>query len=601
MNINILKKAYILLVCLFALNYSCKNDKDYTATIKNEKATPLAILEDDYKNKLNKCIVALEKLENATSFETALSSYKDARNYFKSIEPILAFVDKNNYMSLNAPNILKIEEDDATDIKIKKPFGFQVIEETLHEEPIDLKSVAKITQRTKNRLKLIEQNTHIKLKDYHVIWLIRDQIARIALTGITGFDSPVLEASLTEAQLGYSTIEFIFNLYVENFSNKKLLDQWNSEIKASTEMLKGDFNEFDRYTFIKNHTHQQLELLNKTVEDWDVEFPFELAFNNNMSSLFSNDTFNIDFYADYIEVDSLKQTKQQLGKALFNDKKLSANNTMSCATCHKQELAFTDGLKIFPKQKRNTPTLTYAALQQSFFYDGRTGNLEGQIIDVVNNVNEFHSDLSNLHEVIKTDSIYFKAFNRLYSNGVNDANIRNAIAVYVRSLNKFNSKFDNNINNLEQTITESEINGFNLFMGKAKCATCHFAPVFNGTVPPNFTETEFELLGVPKSTNLPAIADTDLGRYDVFKTEQRKHFFKTPTVRNISKTAPYMHNGEYNDLETLMDFYNNGGGVGLGLEFEYQTLPPDSLNLQPKEIKDIIAFMNSLEDKQPKS
>ncbi len=596
MNINILKKAYILLVCLFALNYSCKNDKDYTAAIQKENSTPISLLEDDYKTKLNKCITALETLEKATSFETALSSYKEARSHFKSIEPILAFIDKNNYMSLNAPNILKIEEEDATDIKIRKPFGFQVIEETLHEEPLDLKAVAKITEKTKHRLKLIEQNTYIKLKDYHIIWLVRDQIARIALTGITGFDSPVLETSLTDAQLGYMTIENILNLYTENFSETTLLDQWNSEIKASIEMLKGDFNEFDRYTFIKNYTHQQLELLNKTVQDWNVDFPFELAFNNDMYSLFSNDTFNIDFFADYVEVDSLKQTKQQLGKVLFNDKKLSANNTMSCATCHKQELAFTDGLKIFPKQKRNTPTLTYAALQQSFFYDGRTGNLEGQIVDVVNNVNEFHSDLSNLQTVIKTDSTYFKSFNQLYPNGVTDDNIRNAIAVYIRSLNKFNSKFDNNINDIEQTITQSEINGFNLFMGKAKCATCHFAPVFNGTVPPNFTETEFELLGVPKSTNLPAVADTDLGRYDVFKTEERKHFFKTPTVRNISKTAPYMHNGTYNDLETLMDFYNNGGGTGLGLDFEYQTLPPDSLNLQPNERKDIIAFMHSLED-----
>ncbi|APY07979.1 methylamine utilization protein [Winogradskyella sp. J14-2] len=599
MNITTLKKAYILLVCLFALNYSCKNDKDYTAVSQNEKAIPLALLENHYKTKLSQCINALEALENATSFETALSNYKDARNHFKSIEPILAFVDKNNYMSLNAPNILKVEEEDATDIKIKTPFGFQVIEEKLHDEPLDLKSVAKITKKTKNRLQLIEQNTYVKLKDYHVIWLIRDQIARIALTGITGFDSPVLEASLTEAQLGYATVKNILNTYTENFSDPALLKKWNTEIKASIKALQTDFNNFDRYLFIKNHTHKQLALLNNTVKDWNVEFPFELAFNNTMTSLFSNNTFNIDFFADYVEIDSLKHNKQQLGKTLFNDRKLSANNAMSCATCHKQELAFTDGLKIFPKQKRNTPTLTYAALQQSFFYDGRTGNLEGQIVDVVNNVNEFHSDLSNLQTVIKTDSTYVKFFNKLYPNGVTDANIRNAIAVYIRSLNTFNSKFDNNINDIEQTISQSEINGFNLFMGKAKCATCHFAPVFNGTVPPNFTETEFELLGVPKSTNLPAIADTDFGRYDVFKTEERKHFFKTPTVRNISKTAPYMHNGVYADLEALMDFYNNGGGAGLGLEFEYQTLPPDSLNLQPNEIKDIIAFMNSLEDKQP--
>lgn len=584
------------MVCLFTLNFGCKNDESYV-TINTESPQPLVVLEDNYKTTLKSCIIALEALENATNFETALANYKKARNHFKSIEPIIAFVDKNNYTALNAPNILKIEEEDATDIKIKNPFGFQVIEEILHEEPLDLISISKITKKTKNRLKLIEQNTYIKLKNYHIIWLIRDQVVRIALTGITGFDSPILENSLNEAQISYATIEDILNLYSTNFSNKELLNQWKSEIKASTKMLNGDFNTFDRYNFIKNHTHSQLKLLNKTIKDWDIEFPFELAFNNNISSLFSNKTFNIDFFADYVEVDSLKTKKQKLGKALFNDTKLSNNNRMSCATCHKQELAFTDGLKTFPKQKRNTPTLSYSALQQSFFYDGRTGNLEGQIVDVVNNVNEFHSNLTNLSKVVELDTIYHNSFKKLYPQGVTDANIRNAIAVYVRSLNKFNSKFDNNINNLENTLTASEINGFNLFMGKAKCSTCHFAPVFNGTVPPNFTETEFELLGVPKSTDLPAVADTDLGRYDVFKTPERKHFFKTPTIRNISKTAPYMHNGIYLDLESLMNFYNNGGGTGLGLELKHQTLPTDSLNLKSNEIKDIIAFMQSLEDK----
>ncbi|MBV7269473.1 cytochrome-c peroxidase [Winogradskyella luteola] len=590
------KKAYIVFVCLFSIVFGCKdNTPNYSEVITKTKQ-PLDVLELNYKKLLNNCINNLNALEHCEDYETALKYYTKARHNFKSLEPILAFVDKNNYMSLNAPNILKVEEEDATDIKIKKPFGFQVIEEALHDDALSLKDVAKVTQITKNRLKLIEQNTQLKLKNYHVIWLLRDQITRMALTGITGFDSPVLENSLEEAKLNYTTLKNILNLYSNNFKSLDLLNEWKKEISVSQDMLSGDFNTFNRYSFIKNHTHKQLKLLNKTVYDWNVNFPFALAFNNDMTSLFSHNTFNIDFFANYVEKDSIRDKKSKLGKILFNDKRLSRDQTMNCATCHKQELAFTDGLKNFPEQKRNTPTLTYAALQQSMFYDGRTGNLEGQIVDVVNNKDEFHSNLEDLSLVVKSDSTYTNFFNRLYEKGVNDANIRNAIAVYIRSLNKFNSKFDNNINALENTITESEINGFNLFMGKAKCATCHFAPVFNGTVPPNFTETEFELLGVPKSKHLPAVTDTDLGRHDVFNTPERKHFFKTPTVRNISKTAPYMHNGIYDDLEELMDFYNNGGGAGLGLEFEYQTLPSDSLNLNADEIKDIIAFMKSLED-----
>ena len=235
-------------------------------------------------------------------------------------------------------------------------------------------------------------------------------------------------------------------------------------------------------------------------------------------------------------------------------------------------------------------------MQQRFFYDGRTGNLEGQIVDVVNNTNEFHSNLEDLVSVVKKDANYKKLFDSIYNGKVTDHNIRQSIAQYIRSLNTFNSKFDNNINNKQNDLSPFEINGFNLFMGKAKCATCHFAPVFNGTVPPDFTETEFELLGVPKDTLALTEIDSDLGRYDVFNTEERKYFFKTPTVRNVSKTSPYMHNGVYTTLKQVMTFYNNGGGVGLGLNLEYQTLPEDALNLTEKEIKEVIAFMKSLED-----
>ena len=100
-----------------------------------------------------------------------------------------------------------------------------------------------------------------------------------------------------------------------------------------------------------------------------------------------------------------------------------------------------------------------------------------------------------------------------------------------------------------------------------------------------------------KDTINPKLSD-DLGRYDVFKTPERKHFFKTPTIRNIAKTAPYMHNGVYNTLEEVMDFYNKGGGAGLGFENEYQTLPFDNLQLTKEEIKALVTFMETLTDEE---
>ena len=590
-----IKKAHLLWVCLFLVfNVSCKkNEETHQIPVINQ-------LQNRYVNQLDSCIASLENFKEASTQEQFLMHYKQARSYFKSVELILAFTDKENYKSLNAPNILKVDEEDATDIKIKNPFGFQVMEEMIFEDSLQVEGIQAVAAKTKGRLNLIKTNASLKLKDYHIIWMLRDEIARIALTGITGFDSPVLEASLNEAIVSYESIKDILELYQSHFFSVELYDQFKQELDNSMAQLQvSDFNSFDRFQFIKNHTHKQLELLYEVQKDWDVQFPFEMAFKNDMTSLFSNNTFNLDFYSDYAEVDSLKALKIELGKQLFNDTRLSKDNTMSCATCHHSDKAFTDGKKVFPKQLRNTPTLPYAALQQSFFYDGRTGNLEGQIVDVVNNNNEFHSNLVDLEALVSNDSIYTKQFKSIYKKGVTQNNVRNSIAVYVRSLGDFSSKFDKNINDVESTLTDSEVRGFNLFMGKAKCATCHFAPVFNGTVPPNFTESEFELLGVPKDT-ISNLVDTDLGRYDVFQTEERKHFFKTPTIRNISKTGPYMHNGVYETLDQVMTFYNDGGGAGLGMELEYQTLPPDPLNLTEQEMDDIIAFMNTLED-QPKS
>ncbi|WP_281980255.1 cytochrome-c peroxidase [Tenacibaculum mesophilum] len=582
-------------MCLFLVSIiGCKQEKT-TSYSKLDNQALEAKVQEYYSKRLDDCISSLEEINVVEEVSEKLNKYKLARREFKLIEPILAFADKENYKSLNAPNILKVEEEDATDIKIRAPFGFQVIEELLNEDEVDVAEVESIIKKTVSRLKLIAANNTLYLKKHHVLWLLRDQIARIALVGITGFDSPVLEQSLLEAKTNYETLLFIIGTYKSEFSKDKLYTDFVNELQTAQKMLQeGNFESFNRYDFIKNHTHKQLELLAKTSEDWKVEFPLTMAFNNNITSLFSKETFNIDFFNDYHQLEkAMSNEKIALGRKLFNDKNLSKDGVMSCATCHIKDKAFTDGLATFPKQKRNTPTLPYAAYQQTFFHDGRAGSLEGQIVGVVENKNEFHTNLENLTETVKNDSVYTKSFANLYGK-VTDFNIRNAIANYIRSLGDFSSKFDKNINNKENTLTTSEINGFNLFMGKAKCATCHFPPVFNGTVPPNFTETEVESIGVPnmKETGL----DDDLGAYDIFKTEERKYFFKTSTVRNISKTAPYMHNGVYETLEQVVDFYNKGGGQGLGYKVPNQTLPSDKLNLSEKEIKDLIAFMEALTD-----
>jgi cytochrome c peroxidase len=174
--------------------------------------------------------------------------------------------------------------------------------------------------------------------------------------------------------------------------------------------------------------------------------------------------------------------------------------------------------------------------------------------------------------------------------------IRNAIASYVRSLMPFNAKIDHYFAGTA-SLSESETSGFNLFAGKAKCATCHFIPVYNGTVPPWYNNSESEVIGVPKSIAWKnATIDPDEGRYQFNQIEQLRFSFKTPTVRNIEKTAPYMHNGVYSTLEDVIKFYELGGGNGIGLKLPYQTLPFDNLQLTESEKQDIINFLKTLTD-----
>ena len=137
-------------------------------------------------------------------------------------------------------------------------------------------------------------------------------------------------------------------------------------------------------------------------------------------------------------------------------------------------------------------------------------------------------------------------------------------------------------------------------MGKAGCGTCHFAPAFSGLVPPLYHESESEVLGVPLyNLDSVAVIDPDVGRYKGNLKEHAniyKHSFKTTTVRNVSLTAPYMHNGVFETLEEVVDFYDKGGGQGLGMEVEFQTLPPDKLELTAQEKLDLVRFMEILVD-----
>ncbi len=588
-------KTYTCCVCLLLI-LSCQKQTPQYAALPDTFNKDVQHL---FSQQLDSCILHLDHILAFQSVAKQQTAYAASRKHFKHLEPLLAYSDKNNFKTLNAPNILSVKGEEGFDTRIVKPFGFQVIEELLYESPLDSAALRYTTQMTSSRLKLIQKNTALVLKPHHIIWLLRDEITRIATTGITGFDSPVRNLSLLESTYAYQTLIHILKLNTFRFQSKKLLQDMITALVHAQKALDHDFISFNRYLFIKKHTHKQLKLLVAIQKDWKVKFPFKMALSNDLTSLFEKTSLNLDYFTDY-NSDTLHNAKKvAFGKALFNDVSLSKTRNMACASCHIKALAFTDGKKVFNKnQSRNSPTLTYSAYQRGYFMDSRTGSLEGQIIGVIHNHNEFDMTMDAIVQRVLDNATYRSHLETLYNNKRMAYNIRHAIASYIRTLNPFNSKFDKNMRDEAQTLTAQEEKGFNLFMGKALCATCHFAPIFNGTVPPDYKDTELEAIGVPQNTDtLHPVLSKDLGRYAVYNTEARKHFFKTPTVRNIAVTAPYMHNGVYKSLEDVLNFYNKGGGSGLGLEVPHQTLPFERLDLSKGEQNAIIAFLNTLTDR----
>lgn len=307
-----------------------------------------------------------------------------------------------------------------------------------------------------------------------------------------------------------------------------------------------------------------------------------------------------------------------LGKKLFLETALSGNLKRSCASCHHPDQYFAENLKTslafdgVGYVTRNAPSLIYSGFQYSQFWDGRAKNLPEQIRAVIANPQEMNGDHRVIISNLKKNKTYLAAFGKAYpaftpqsaadkssmAIQLNTENLADALAAYVMSLAPRNSPFDQYIAGDHLAMSADQVKGFNLFMGKGQCGSCHFAPLFNGLIPPLYKLTEYENLGTPANDdfNRP-VKDKDSGRYGFFAISYYQAAFKTPTVRNVAMTAPYMHNGVFKDLEKVVQFYNLGGGAGLKLDLPQQTLSSKPLHLTDQEVKQIVVFMQSLTDK----
>jgi cytochrome c peroxidase len=272
--------------------------------------------------------------------------------------------------------------------------------------------------------------------------------------------------------------------------------------------------------------------------------------------------------------------KIELGKKLFFDRRLSGDGTMSCVTCHDPEKAFTDGLELslsYPTTRnwRNSPTLVNVAFQKYLFHDGRSLTLEDQALFPMMSAFEMNRNLDFVEEVIRSVPEYVDAFQKVFGGEVTRERMAMAIAAFERTIISVNSPLDKYLKGDKSAISGDAKKGLELFLGKARCSECHF-----GT---NLSDDGFHALNVPENTEHesdPRIAATrrfvakvyhyedyrnlaeDPGRYLITKDKKDWKAFRTPTLREIAKTAPYMHNGIFATLDEVIEFFDKGGGRG---------------------------------------
>lgn len=286
----------------------------------------------------------------------------------------------------------------------------------------------------------------------------------------------------------------------------------------------------------------------------------------------------------------------ELGKELFFDRRLSGDGTMSCATCHIPEQGFSDGAAIslnYPTTRnwRNAPTLINVAFSRYLFHDGRARSLEEQALFPILSAFEMNQNLDYLEEELRSVPEYVTTFRAVFgSEDTTRDRVAKALAAFQRTIISRNSALDRYLQGEAEALSQEAKKGLGVFMGKGRCAQCHYGI--------NLIDDRFHALNVPENPNFqndPRVAATrrfvaklngfeafrtlseDPGRYLISKQQQDWRAFKTPTLREINLTAPYMHNGIFSTLDEVINFFDRGGGDG------NTVLVPLGLSVEEKE------------------
>jgi cytochrome c peroxidase len=569
-------------------------------------------------NRLDSMLVAYPAYFMDSNYATRIRTYTDLARQLKRVELFLLYFHPDlAYTSMWQP--IQFTKQPAgpplpDNFLIAGPFGIDVdsVVAKTSKANRDFEKMFITRAATKFRATMAEMHYEKDIPlitDSQIMEALKLQLFNISSVGLGNGDFQLNPVNLPCVQAEMQVWSKVMRVYLAQLpkSSGKLRNQVEDLLGKTEKYLatNTDFDTFDRMELLTQYLNPlatHLGTVRKTLKTpAGTRFP---ALNPEISGLFEADIFNLSFFMP--DSNKLFRERSELGKILFFDPVLSDNNERSCASCHKPEMAFTDGLGksmsfTLDQLPRNAPTVINSVFQSTQFWDSRVNSLEDQADSVIMNPNEMHgTSFEIVADRITASEEYIKLFNKAFpetiKQGISRKHIKSAIASYERTLTGLNSRFDKYMRGEKTALSTQEINGFNVFMGKGRCGSCHYAPLFNGTLPPHFAISDHRSLGVPvKDTMSKYELDADIGLQHSSRNPLFKASFKVPTVRNAALTAPYMHNGIYQTLDQVVDFYNHGAGNKFGFKI-FLSILSDSLNLCQTEKKDLISFVHALTD-----
>ena len=290
----------------------------------------------------------------------------------------------------------------------------------------------------------------------------------------------------------------------------------------------------------------------------------------------------LDAYMPIPEDNQLTREKVALGRRLFSDTILSRDGHLACVSCHQPERAFTDGRPVAVgvfgrKGTRNVPTLINRAYGATFFWDGRISSLEVQVLQPIRDPREMDLTPGDAVDRLRDHREYPALFQTAFGREITTDDLARTLASYVRTILSGDAPFDRYMNGERDALSEQALQGLRIFRGKGNCTACHLGP--------SFTDERFHNTGVAWQDG----ALLDQGRYMVTGQEDDRGTFKVPTLREIARTAPYMHDGSITTLEDVVDFYDRGGNPNPYLDPHIRPL-----RLTAVEKLALLAFLGSL-------